>query len=206
MHFWSIKGDYFLQNANNLNLKLFFFRLYAWPTNQVFCLYLRRNSDNESIWISLKSTFLALKKSCTSCPNGGVGGNLDKIQSKRTETFFCETFPHLKHSSIDPLKSNHSFSNLAIIPYVSVAPRWVCGQAGLACQGGGHHQYQDQDQEKGGGEQIWRLRQHCSNVVEIGQMATDELERLLWLTLCFFSVKRLFLIGVTPSRAKCLVL
>ena len=37
--FWSIKGVYFLQNANNLNFKLFF-RLYTWPTKQVFCLYL----------------------------------------------------------------------------------------------------------------------------------------------------------------------
>ena len=61
MHFWSIKGIYFLQNANNLYFKLFL-RLYKWPTKQVFCLYLRRISDNESFWISLKSTFLALKK------------------------------------------------------------------------------------------------------------------------------------------------
>ena len=38
VHFWSIKGVHFLQNANNLNFKLFF-RLYTWPTNQVFCLY-----------------------------------------------------------------------------------------------------------------------------------------------------------------------
>ena len=44
MYFWSIKGVYFLQNANNLNFKLFF-RLYTWPTKQVFCLYLRRILD-----------------------------------------------------------------------------------------------------------------------------------------------------------------
>ena len=37
MHIWSIKGVYFLQNANNLNLKLPF-RLYTWPTKRVFCL------------------------------------------------------------------------------------------------------------------------------------------------------------------------
>ena len=45
MHFWSIKGVYFLQNANNLNFKLFF-RLYTWPTKQIFCLYLRRILEN----------------------------------------------------------------------------------------------------------------------------------------------------------------
>ena len=79
MHFRSIKGVYFLQNANNLNLKLFS-RLYTWPTKQVICLYLRRILDNESFWMSRKSTFLAFKKSCTICPNrrgrgGGFGQN-----------------------------------------------------------------------------------------------------------------------------------
>ena len=49
---------YFLQNDNNLKFKLFF-RLYTWPTKQVFCLYLRRILDNESFWMSPKSTFLA---------------------------------------------------------------------------------------------------------------------------------------------------
>ena len=68
VHFWSIKGVYFLQNANNLNFKLFL-RLYTWPKKQVFCLYLKTILDNESFWMSLKSTFLALKKSGTSCPN-----------------------------------------------------------------------------------------------------------------------------------------
>ena len=70
--------------ANNLNFKLFFM-LYTWPTKQVFCLYLRRILDNKSFWMSLKLTFLALKKSGTSCPKWGVGGrggrgNLDNIQ------------------------------------------------------------------------------------------------------------------------------
>ena len=60
MHFWSIKEVYSLRNANNLNFKLFF-RLYTWPTKQVFCLYIRRMLDNESFWISLKLTFLAFK-------------------------------------------------------------------------------------------------------------------------------------------------
>ena len=58
-----------------------FFMLYTWPTKQVFCLYLRRILDNKSFWMSLKSTFLAFKKSCW--PNWGEGrkgGNLDKIQ------------------------------------------------------------------------------------------------------------------------------
>ena len=43
--------------------------------------------------MSLKSTFLAFKKSCTSCPNWGRGrgGNLDKIQKK--SNFFRETVP-----------------------------------------------------------------------------------------------------------------
>ena len=56
---------------------------------QVFCLYLRRILDNELFWMSLKSTFLALKK-CTSCPNWGEGGgNLDKIQ-KNSNFFFVK--------------------------------------------------------------------------------------------------------------------
>ena len=38
---------YSLQNATNFNFKLFF-RLYTWPTKQVFCLYLRRILDKES--------------------------------------------------------------------------------------------------------------------------------------------------------------
>ena len=38
----------------------------------------------------LKSTFLAFKNSCTSCPNGG-GGNLNKIQ-KNSSFFLRENF------------------------------------------------------------------------------------------------------------------
>ena len=34
----AIKRVYFLQKANNLNVKLFF-SFYTWPTKQVFCLY-----------------------------------------------------------------------------------------------------------------------------------------------------------------------
>ena len=82
MHFWSIKGVYFLQNANNLNFKLFLFMLYTWPTKQVFCLYLRRIVDKESFWMSPKSTFWAFKKSCTSCPNYVIW-----TKSKRWATF-----------------------------------------------------------------------------------------------------------------------
>ena len=72
MHFWSIKGVYILQNANNLNFELYF-RLYTWPTKQVFCLYLRIILDNESFWMncSLNQSFWRLKKSSTSCPNWG---------------------------------------------------------------------------------------------------------------------------------------
>ena len=67
-----MKGVYFLQNANNLNFKLFF-RLYTWPTKQVFCLYLRIILDNKSFWMycSLNQSFWRLKKSSTSCPNWG---------------------------------------------------------------------------------------------------------------------------------------
>ena len=85
-----------------------------------------------------------------------------------------------------------------------MAPRWVGGQAGLACQGGGHHRHQDhehQHQEKGGGEQIWRLRQHCPDVVEIGQMAADELERLLCLRLCF-SLSNVFSLLVSLNQGQ----
>ena len=95
MHFWSIKGVYFLQNANNLNSKLFFFILYTWPTKQVFCLYLRRILDNKSFWMSLKSPFLASKKSCKNCPNWGEGrgGNLEKIQ--KNSSLFRGVVPKL---------------------------------------------------------------------------------------------------------------
>ena len=44
--------------------------------------------------MSLKSTFFAFKKSCTSCPNweGGMcGGTFDKIQ--KNNSFFRETVP-----------------------------------------------------------------------------------------------------------------
>ena len=49
--------------------------------------------------MSLKLTFLALKKSGTSCPKWGVGGrggrgNLDNIQ--KNIYFFRETFPKIK--------------------------------------------------------------------------------------------------------------
>ena len=98
MHFWSIKGVYFLQNANNLSFKLFFM-LYTWPTKQVFCLYLRRILDNKSFWMSLKLTFLALKKSGTSCPKWGVGERGVEVIwtiSKKTSTFFRENIPKIK--------------------------------------------------------------------------------------------------------------
>ena len=71
--FWSIKGVYFLQNVNKLNFKLFF-RLYTWPTKQVFCLNLRRILYNESFWMWPKSTFLAFKKIVQVVQIGGSGG------------------------------------------------------------------------------------------------------------------------------------
>ena len=54
-------------------LNCFFFMLYAWPTKQVFCLYLRIILDNKSFWMycSLNQSFWRLKKSSTSCPNWG---------------------------------------------------------------------------------------------------------------------------------------
>ena len=90
MHFWSIKGVYFLQNANNLNFKLFF-RLYTWPTKQVFCLYLRKILDNDSFWMSLKSTFLAFNKNGTSCPS---------LMVKLPEVPFEHYFTAIKHRCI----------------------------------------------------------------------------------------------------------
>ena len=75
-----------------MNFKLFF-RLCTWSTQQVFGLYFRRFLDNELFWISVKSTFLAFKKSCTSCPNWGEGGgNSDKIQ--KNSSFFRDAFPY----------------------------------------------------------------------------------------------------------------
>ena len=102
LHFWLIKGVYFLRNANNLNFKLFF-RLYTSPTKQVFCLYLRRILDNESFWMLSKSTFLAFKKSCTSCPNWGegVGGEIIWTKFKRTAAFFREIFPYVCYDIIN---------------------------------------------------------------------------------------------------------
>ena len=52
-------------------------------THKASILYLfKKNFGLEcmSFWMSLKSTFLAFKKSCKSCPNWEGGGNLDKIQ------------------------------------------------------------------------------------------------------------------------------
>ena len=65
--------------------------MYTWPTKQVFCLYLRRIFDNESFWMSLKSTFLAFKKSCR---NRGEGGEVIWTKSKRTAAFFRDVFPY----------------------------------------------------------------------------------------------------------------
>ena len=54
--------------------------------------------------MSLKSTFLAFKKSCTSCPNWGEGEGREVIwtKSKRTATFFLETFPYTIKESTSP--------------------------------------------------------------------------------------------------------
>ena len=60
-------------------------------THKASNLPLWRILDYESFWILLKSTFLAFKKSGTSCPNLGGGGNLDKIQ--KNSYFFREAFP-----------------------------------------------------------------------------------------------------------------
>ena len=58
--------------------------------------------------MSLKSTFLALKKSGTSCPNWGgrVGGNLDKIQNN--SSFFFGTSSLIpRGTSTQCLKKGH---------------------------------------------------------------------------------------------------
>ena len=53
--------------------------------------------------MSLKSTFLALKKSGTSCPNWREGGEeVISTKSKRTATFFRETFPYIIKESNSP--------------------------------------------------------------------------------------------------------
>ena len=44
--------------------------------------------------MSLKSTFFGVKKSGTSCPNWGEGGEVIWTKSKRTATFFRETIPN----------------------------------------------------------------------------------------------------------------
>ena len=51
----------------------------------------KKNLDNESFWMSLKSTFWAFKQSWTRCPNWGEGGNLDKIQ--KNSNFFSWNLP-----------------------------------------------------------------------------------------------------------------
>ena len=61
MHFWSIKGVYFLQNANNLNFKLFF-RLYVYVVHYIVNKVLIVLN-----WL-LSLEFWRQKKSCTSCP------------------------------------------------------------------------------------------------------------------------------------------
>ena len=67
--------------------------MYTWFIKQVFCFYSRRILDNESFWMSLKSTFLALKKSGTSCPNWGGGeGEVIWTKSNRTATFFVKQY------------------------------------------------------------------------------------------------------------------
>ena len=76
-----------------------FFMLYTWPTKQVFCLYLRRILDNKSFWMSLKLTFLALKKSGTSCPKWGGGTGEFGQNPEKQQLFFVK--PSLSH----PLKS-----------------------------------------------------------------------------------------------------
>ena len=70
VHFWSIKGVYFLQNANNLNLKLFL----------LGCIY----SILSSI-LTFKSWILISEKKLSKL-GGGAGGNLDKIQ--KISSFF----------------------------------------------------------------------------------------------------------------------
>ena len=107
MHFWSIKGVYFLQNANNLNFKLFL-RLYRWPTKQVICLNLRRILDNELFWMSLKSTFLAFKKVVQVVQIRGRRVIWTKYN--RRATFFCDTFFNGSIAPFNPLEHFGLFS------------------------------------------------------------------------------------------------
>ena len=65
--------------------------------------------------MSLKSTFLAFKKSCTSCPNWGEGVGIIWTKSKRTAAFFRETFPKLTNFQRTEKYSIAMFSLLDIL-------------------------------------------------------------------------------------------
>ena len=56
------EGVYFLQNANNLNLKLFFIGFICIVSYNVYMVLLSRK-------LTFKSWILTSEKSCTSCPN-----------------------------------------------------------------------------------------------------------------------------------------
>ena len=65
--------------------------------------------------MSLKLTFLAFKNSGTSCPNWWEmgGGGVDEVEviwtkSKKTSTFFRETFPKIKKHKLIYLQRESS--------------------------------------------------------------------------------------------------
>ena len=93
VHFWSIEGGYFLQNANNLNFKLFFGCIHD-PQSKYSAFIL------EEFWIMshfecrLSRRFWRSKKVVQVVQIGGRGGEVIWTKSKRTATFFRETIPN----------------------------------------------------------------------------------------------------------------
>ena len=104
-HFWSIKGVHFLKNANDLNFKLFF-RLYTWPTKQIFCLYLRRILENARANMYWNTSFVSPAILSLVLPHWCIcSDGVDPTANKRegnayvtyplpTITFTIKRYPH----------------------------------------------------------------------------------------------------------------
>ena len=108
MLFWSIKGVYFLQTTNNLNFKLCLGCTHD-PQSK-YLLFYRRILDNGSCWMSLKSTSLALKKSCTSCPNWLEGEGRGCVEVIPTNDQFSLRKPSLRRFVM--WESKNDFSSI----------------------------------------------------------------------------------------------
>ena len=67
--------------------------LYSCVWSMIQNYYLRRVWDNVSFRMSLKSTFLAFKISCTSCPNWG-----EVIWTKKNSSIFSGYFPLVRQA------------------------------------------------------------------------------------------------------------